>query len=245
MKSSIFLSYAKEDFNKVREIYSILKNKGLNPWLDSDDLRVGQEWEKEIAKAIKTSRFVMVFLSKNSVKKRGHVQKEFRLALDVANEIPPGQVFILPIRLDDCEIPDAFRRYHCVNLFEENSLKKIISDIQKEIIPSYNLEKLNSLAKLNLWTVSLSSSLVEILSKFYQAGKQEHTARDILNVIEYTVWRKLILWAFLDTTTKGKGLITQKGIQFLQDKIEVPQTLYISDGKVLLHSAETVCITDI
>jgi hypothetical protein len=41
-------------------------------------------------------------MSSRSLSKRGFVQKELRLALEVMDELPPETVFVIPIRLDSC-----------------------------------------------------------------------------------------------------------------------------------------------
>lgn len=65
----------------------------------------GLTGEVEIPKAIDTSDVILVCLSKNSVNKEGYVQKEIAFALDKALEKPEGAIFIIPVKLEDCEVP--------------------------------------------------------------------------------------------------------------------------------------------
>lgn len=129
-EARIFLCHASEDKGKVVDVYRKLKAAGYNPWLDKEDLLPGQFWDEEIPRAIKASGFMLIFLSTTSVTKRGYVQKEFVLALETLDEIPAGQIFLIPVRLDDCQIPDRFRRIHYVDLFEEGGFEKVIKAIQ-------------------------------------------------------------------------------------------------------------------
>ncbi|HAO21517.1 MAG TPA: serine/threonine-protein kinase pkn1, partial [Desulfobacteraceae bacterium] len=46
-----------------------LKNAGLEPWLDTEDLLPGQLWKTAIDKAIRESSYFLVLLSFNSVTK--------------------------------------------------------------------------------------------------------------------------------------------------------------------------------
>ena len=41
------------------------------------------------------------------------VQREIRIALDVADEKPDGIVYI-PLRLEDCSVPDRLKKWHWV-----------------------------------------------------------------------------------------------------------------------------------
>lgn len=132
-KSRIFLCHASEDKQQVLSIYKKLKATGFNPWLDTKDLLPGHDWDKEIKRAIKNSRLILVFFSNHSVSKWGYVQREFKLVLDTLDEIPEDQIFVIPARLDECMIPESFRYLQYVDLFEEGGLDKIIKVIDEEL----------------------------------------------------------------------------------------------------------------
>jgi hypothetical protein len=69
----------------------------------------GQNWELEIHNNIKSSDFFIACLSKNSVSKHGYVQKELKEAISVLDEIPENEIYIIPIRIDDCLVPSCDR----------------------------------------------------------------------------------------------------------------------------------------
>ena len=130
----IFLCHASEDKAQVREVYHRLRGvDGFEPWLDEEDLLPGQEWAREIPRALQTSDFILIFLSRSSVAKRGYVQREMKLALDAWQELPEGTIHTIPVRLDDCDVPEDFRRYHWANLFEPNGFDRIIRAIRAEL----------------------------------------------------------------------------------------------------------------
>jgi formylglycine-generating enzyme required for sulfatase activity len=130
----IFLCHAREDKAQVREVYHRLKAiDGFEPWLDEEDLLPGQDWDYEIKRALKASDFILIFLSRNSVAKRGYVQREMKLALDALQEVPEGAIHTIPVRIDDCEVPESFRRYHWADLFALNGFDHIVRAIRAEI----------------------------------------------------------------------------------------------------------------
>ena len=130
----IFLCHASEDKAQVREVYHRLRAiDGFEPWLDEEDLLPGQEWAREIPRALQTSDFILIFLSRISVAKRGYVQREMKLALDAWQELPEGTIHTIPVRLDDCEVPESFRRYHWANLFDPNGFDRIVRAIRAEL----------------------------------------------------------------------------------------------------------------
>jgi hypothetical protein len=77
----------------------------------------GQDWDAEIRRAVRNSHVVIVCLSKASTTKAGYVQKEIKAALDAADEQPDGTIFIIPLRLEACTVPERMTKWHWVDLF--------------------------------------------------------------------------------------------------------------------------------
>ena len=127
---NVFLCHASNDKSAVRQLYTQLQNSSVHPWLDEEELLAGQEWQVEISKAVKNSDVVIVCLSKEAINKRGFVQKELKFALDVADEQPEGTIFLIPLRLEECEVPERLRRWHWVNLFDERGYDLLIRSLQ-------------------------------------------------------------------------------------------------------------------
>ncbi len=106
MTARIFLAHASEDKPQVREIYTKLEAKGFRPWLDELDILAGQNWQAEIRNAIRDSNIFVACLSRRSVAKHSFVQNEFRSALVLLGEKPPGTIYFIPLKLEECDIPD-------------------------------------------------------------------------------------------------------------------------------------------
>jgi formylglycine-generating enzyme required for sulfatase activity len=134
----IFLAHAREDKLQVRKLYFELKAQGLDPWLDEVDLMPGQIWKEEIPKAIRDAGMFLACLSSRSVGKIGYVQNEFRLALSAFGERPPGSIYLVPVRLDDCEAPDlqipdgglSLRDIQWVDLWQEGGFDLLVNAIE-------------------------------------------------------------------------------------------------------------------
>ena len=112
----IFLAHAHEDKEAVLELYDRLKKAGYKPWLDKRDLIPGQNWRLVIPKAIKDSHFFIACLSNRSIAKRGYIQNEFKIALNQLASLPSGSIYFIPLRLDECEIPDLRQDEYGLNL---------------------------------------------------------------------------------------------------------------------------------
>lgn len=126
-KIRVFLCHSKSDKDFVMELHGRLTALGCDPWLDEDKLLPGQIWEQEIPRAIKNSHVFLVCLSADSVTKRGFVQKEIRLALDVAETIPDGDIFIVPIQIQPCEVPEPLAKYQWLKAYSGGYGKLILS----------------------------------------------------------------------------------------------------------------------
>jgi len=116
---NVFLCHSSQDKPAVRKLYQrLLKYRNLEPWLDEKKILPGQDWDMEIRSAIRVSDVIIICLSKNSVTKEGYVQKEIKLALDIASEKPEGVIFLIPLLLEDCSVPDSLNKRHWVNYYE-------------------------------------------------------------------------------------------------------------------------------
>lgn len=104
----IFVSYATEDRAIVAPVVDRLKAEGFSPWYDQHILP-GENWKLKIEENQRDANVVLIFMSQHSVFKRGFVQREANLALDRLNEMLPGDIYIIPIRLDDCDPPQQIK----------------------------------------------------------------------------------------------------------------------------------------
>lgn len=152
----IFLCHASEDKNQVRMLYKRLQTIGHQPWLDEEDLLPGQIWRREIPEAVRSSDVVLVCLSSNSTKD-GYIREEIAFALDVAEQRPPGSIFIIPTKLEPCEVPNRLSHLQWVNLFEERGFERLISALELGAAPrnkSVNFTKrLLQIGRDQLWTM--------------------------------------------------------------------------------------------
>jgi len=125
-KLKVFLCHSSGDKPRVRDLYKRLQADGFEPWLDEEDLLFGQKWQDEIPKAVPAADTILVCLSRDSIAKDGYVQKEIKYALDASDNKPEGTIFIIPLRLEDCTIPDRLKDWHVGNLYEERGYEKLL-----------------------------------------------------------------------------------------------------------------------
>ncbi len=127
----VFLCHSSGDKDVVRALSSRLMRPAFHLWLDEIDLLPGQFWQREIPKAVHESDVVLICLSSGSINKKGYVQKEIKFALDAADEQPEGTIFLIPVRLENCKVPDRLSEWQWVNLYEANGFERLVASLQK------------------------------------------------------------------------------------------------------------------
>lgn len=118
MSQRVFISYSRADVDTARMIYFDLKKEGVGVWMDSEDLKPGQNWQATTEKKIRECDYFLALLSRNSISKRGFVQKELKIALDMLGEVPLSDPFLIPLRKEECYPRDPeLSRLHWIDLF--------------------------------------------------------------------------------------------------------------------------------
>ncbi len=104
----VFLSYVKEDSSAVDWLQDLLEAAGIKVWRDTADLWPGADWRYEIRRAISRDAliFVACFSSYGIAKRTDRQNEELSLAIDEIRKLPAHETWLIPVRLDDCEIPD-------------------------------------------------------------------------------------------------------------------------------------------
>jgi hypothetical protein len=131
----VFLCHSSADKPKVRELYARLVDDGFAPWLDEKDLRPGESWRDAIRAAVRAADFILVCLSDRSMTTKGYVHKEIKQALDVADEQPEGRIFVIPLRLEHCRVPQRLDHLHWVDLFAEDGYARLSSTLRDHPMP--------------------------------------------------------------------------------------------------------------
>jgi hypothetical protein len=168
-KLKMFLCHASEDKTQVRQLYARLKNENFAPWLDEEDILPGQDWKFEIAQAVRKTHVVLVCLSHKSITKTGYVQKEIVYALDQADEQPEGIIFVIPIKLEECNVPQRLSKWQWVDYFEDNGHEKLLNALKKRCL-ELDLKEPNNKTNSNKHVTIVLDTI-----------KNAHTNKKILN----------------------------------------------------------------
>lgn len=99
---SIVISYAHEDSDFVDTLAANMFKNRVHVWVDRWELKVGDSIFRKIESAIQDADALLVVLSKTSVES-AWCKKE--LTAGLVRELEEKSVFVLPIVVDDCDIP--------------------------------------------------------------------------------------------------------------------------------------------
>lgn len=128
----VFLCHASQDKPAVRELYHALNAEGwIEPWLDEEKLLGGQDFDLEIYKATRDADAIIICLSRKSVLREGYVNKEIRRALEISQEKTEGAIFVIPLRLDECNPSfEQLRKLHWIDYFTPNAHERLIKSLR-------------------------------------------------------------------------------------------------------------------
>ena len=134
---NVFISYAREDVQKVNKLYEGLIEYGFNAWKDDKSLMIGDNFDSKIEDAIETSDFAIVCLSKKSVSKIGYINKEFRMIVNTSKYRPFDIPYTLPIKLDGCTPPKEFKKFHWLDVSDFEEFNFFIDKLANQIKAHY------------------------------------------------------------------------------------------------------------
>ena len=97
----VFVSYSRQDNDKVMELTAKLRSAGVRMWMDVRNIDGAAMWGEEIVNALSKSKVLLLLVSKSSVASQ-NVVKEVLLASERKGHI-------LPIDLEQTEIPVSLK----------------------------------------------------------------------------------------------------------------------------------------
>lgn len=103
-----FISYVREDGRHVDRLQQFLEAGGIRVWRDISSLGPGDDWEAKIREAIGANSlaFIACFSRNSERRRRTHQRVELLLAINELRERPADRAYLMPVRFDNCKIPD-------------------------------------------------------------------------------------------------------------------------------------------
>jgi hypothetical protein len=104
----VFISYVHEDTRRVDQLHKALTAAGIPVWRDTEDLQPGENWPTKIRQAITDNAlvFIVCFSQASTSRYKSYQNEELNLAIEQLRQRQPDDLWIIPVRLDECDIPD-------------------------------------------------------------------------------------------------------------------------------------------
>ena len=149
-----FISYSRKDKEFALKFARELKSAGYLVWLDQLDIPTGARWDDAVERALRECEIFLIILTTASISSE-NVKDEIGYAIDHGKRI-------VPVLLEECEIPLRLRRFQYVDFREmkfgegirraEQLLENFLSD-QPIPVPTKTLPEAQEILKTRVATV--------------------------------------------------------------------------------------------
>lgn len=127
----VFISYCSEDNQLARRLRNGLVHRGLACWLDTEQLKPGEDWTRALRQAIDESRLCILVLGRHAEDKPW-VSKEW--ALVQASAWDRSDLAVVPVLLDDVDAPAFLRKWQSLRCDRRPAdVERVCSQIAKTI----------------------------------------------------------------------------------------------------------------
>ena len=129
----LFLCHAHEDKSAVARLAEQLQALGLRVWLDRQDLRGGDEWDRLIPAVLQKAAYVIVVESPRLQRRvESYVYKEIRIALERQQRFAPGFRYIIPVSLEECGGIEELKQLHAVDISSAAGIRTLVDAINDD-----------------------------------------------------------------------------------------------------------------
>jgi TIR domain len=138
-----FISYVREDSGEADALQKMLQAAGIPVWRDTSSLWPGEDWRAKIRGAISRDALVFIacFSSHSAARQHSYQNEELLLAIDQLRRRRPDDPWLIPVRFDDCDVPDfelgagrTLASIHRADLFgadRELAARRLVEAVQR------------------------------------------------------------------------------------------------------------------
>lgn len=107
MSGRVFISYVREDSVRVDWLAKVLRENGVEIFLDRDNIAVGKDFDIEVANEIANGlKFISVFSRARAAREIGYINEETSLAIDQLKLRPQNSGWFLPVLIDGIDLDE-------------------------------------------------------------------------------------------------------------------------------------------
>jgi hypothetical protein len=203
----VFLSYIREDRELLGDLYIRLKLFGFRCWMDTRELKGGDIWEPEIEEVLASTNVFLACVSSRWAEARSYVHRELELAEKRrrSSSLPS----IVPLLLDNSELPPALSGYHWIDLNDkQKAFPSLLEYLNKNVaVPqprplSPFVASVNYVVDFDDWTLAGSRGPLGELLTFFARGETTKRSQWLYHSGQYQsvieLWSPVTGNAFFD-----------------------------------------------
>jgi hypothetical protein len=122
---NVFLSYTRADWERVSKLHAELGRAGFHVWIDRSDI-LGGDWRTAIKRGLRRSNFFLACLSSATAQPGEVLEFEWDSALEVQTEQLEGEVYLIPVRLEPCEVPLKLQHLQWIDLYQPDGFVRLV-----------------------------------------------------------------------------------------------------------------------
>jgi hypothetical protein len=126
----VFIIYAQSDHEVAKEIAENLREAGIEPWLESEQISAGEVWKDAISEALNSSAMAVVVISENSLQSSA-VEFELRTAISKMVADDKSTSPIIPIVLKGGKVPSSLEHIHYVDMANPDAMEFLLRSIKR------------------------------------------------------------------------------------------------------------------
>jgi len=129
----VFLSYASQDQSKVTWLRDGLRARGLDPWMDTEGLRGGDDWARVLEKSVASCDYFVLCQSHQLAQRTfSYVHKEVEYARDRQSQAAETVRYLFPVLLDDSAPLDKLSDIQSMKAHEDGDLDRLCKLIKRD-----------------------------------------------------------------------------------------------------------------
>lgn len=156
MKKLAFISHSSRDKDRAKELVAALRERGVEVWIDHERIGFGDSIPGKIAQGLQSADVILVLVSIEFVGSQW-CRSEYEPL--IVREIESGRTAVIPVRLDNAEMPVFLQPKRYVD-FRSGMSATTLDELAEDINTESTIKTLRSLPKAPSYHASILSMVI-------------------------------------------------------------------------------------
>jgi TIR domain-containing protein len=169
-KPLVFISYSSKDKPRAKQLAGALHTYGIEIWMDHEQIKIGDSIPTKISDGLACSNILLFLVSKNSGNSPW-CRSEYEPIL--MEEINTRRKVVVPVRLDDSDVPVLLRPKLCCDLrgiIDPTSVRELAETILEQSNKTNRIKPSPSLKRFQIPKQVAEGLLLLLILDQYQDG---------------------------------------------------------------------------